>query len=117
MTNMPISPLESQMGAWTRKLGSAPVTSTKRGHGGLAWSLPLAEKIMRQPQDGAPDARRRLAMMASPISSNTLDEPDDARLTGGTRSLARRLLGLNVLAPYKKVAKKVVATIRRPQVA
>jgi hypothetical protein len=46
-----------------------------------------------------------------------LNEPEDARLTGGTRSLARRLLGLNVLAAYKKVPEKVAAKMRRPQVA
>jgi hypothetical protein len=117
MTNLPISPLGSQMGAWTRKIGNVPVMSTKRGHGGLAWSFPLAEKTMRQPQDGVTDARRRMTTISSSLHSNSLNEPEDAKLTGGTRSLARRLLGLNVLSAYRKVPETVTAQIRRPQVA
>jgi hypothetical protein len=116
MTNLPLSPLGSQLGAWTRKIGNIPIMSTKRGHGGLA-SSSLGERSMRQPQDGAADARRRMAMIASPFNSNVLNEPEDARLTGGTRSLTRRLLGLNVLAEYRKAPEKVGAKIRRPQVA
>jgi hypothetical protein len=116
MTNLPLSPLGSQLGAWTRKIGNVPIMKARRAHGGL-WSSPLSEKIMRQPQDGAVDARRTMAMIGSPLSSNALNEPEDARLTGGTRSLARRLLGLNVLAAYKKVPEKVAAKMRRPQVA
>jgi len=117
MTNLPLAPLGSQLSAWTRKIGSSPIMSTKRGHGGLAWSQPLGEKVMRQPQDGAADSKRRMTMMASTFSTSALNEPDDARLTGGTRSLARRLLGLNVLAEYRKGPEKVAAKIRRPQVA
>jgi hypothetical protein len=47
-----------------------------------------------QPQDGAQEtgtllsARKRLGFR----------EPEDARLTGGTRSLMRRVMGLNVTA-------------------
>jgi hypothetical protein len=39
----------------------------------------------------------------------SLREPEDARLTGGTRSLMRRTMGLNVtaLAETRKVARPV----------
>jgi len=117
MTNLPISPMGPQMGAWTRKIGSVPVTTTKHGRGGLAWSFPLSEQVMRQPQDGASDSRRRMATISSSVNHNALNEPEDAKLTGGTRSLARRLLGLNVLSVARKVPEKVAAKIRRPQVA
>ena len=48
-----------------------------------------------QPQDGAQAA---LAARPTEISTRrrTLGEPEDARLTGGTRSLMRRLSGLNL---------------------
>jgi hypothetical protein len=117
MTNLPLAPLGSQITAWTRKIGSTPIMSTKRGHGGLAWSQPLGEKVMRQPQDGASDSMRRMTMMGSALNTDVLNEPEDARITGGTRSLARRLLGLNVLSVYRKVPEKAAAKIRRPQVA
>jgi hypothetical protein len=116
MTSLPISPLGSQTGSWTRKIGSAPVMSTKRGHTGV-WSLSLSEKNMSQPQDGVSDMRLRMAMIGSPLKSNALDEPEDASLTGGTRSLARRLLGLNVLSAYKKVPGKLAGKVKRPKVA
>jgi hypothetical protein len=75
-----------------------PVISTRRGgHGGTAWSMPFVEQGLIQPQDGAVDPRTRLASMRSHQHSDLLHEAEDARLTGGTRSLDRRLLGLNVL--------------------
>jgi hypothetical protein len=39
-------------------------------------------------------------------------EPEDARLTGGTRSLDRRLLALNLSGSPSKPAERVVAPIR-----
>ena len=70
--------------------------SKRIAHGGGAWSLPDAETRTRQPQDGAhtgtaEDADRRTERLPG-------REPADARMTGGTRSLMRRVMGLNVTA-------------------
>lgn len=74
--------------------GAREVTGWKRNeHGGSAWTAAKPDKL-HQPQDGAQEtgtvvtARTRL----------TQREPEDARLTGGTRSLMRRTMGLNVTA-------------------
>jgi hypothetical protein len=75
---------------------------------------------MIQPQDGAPDTRSRLSNIRSSKDMNGLHEPEDARLTGGTRSLDRRLLGLNVLNTYVKrttAAVKAVKPIIQVEVA
>jgi hypothetical protein len=83
-------------------VGSAPnelpvreaVGWKRNGHGGSAWTATAKADSLHQPQDGAQEtgtlltARNRL----------TFREPEDARLTGGTRSLMRRLMGLNVTA-------------------
>ena len=62
-----------------------------------------------QPQDGA--AMRALAAELSvPSLRNAFGrfrEPEDARLTGGTRSLGRRLLGLNVIDRIKPAAREI----------
>ena len=50
-----------------------------------------------QPQDGASAQRRRVTDIASRLLKLSPDEPEDARLTGGTRSLMRRLSGLNLV--------------------
>jgi hypothetical protein len=66
----------------------------RNGHGGSAWTATAKADNLHQPQDGAQEtgtlltARKRLM----------LREPEDARLTGGTRSLMRRTMGLNVTA-------------------
>jgi hypothetical protein len=105
MTQTPPARLNSS-NSWMGKPGDLvrmPVISTRRGgHGGTAWSLPFAEPGMLQPQDGAIDTRTRLASIRSHQHSDVLHEAEDARLTGGTRSLDRRLLGLNVLDTYAK---------------
>lgn len=46
-------------------------------------------------------------------------EPEDALLTGGTRSLDRRLLGLNLSGslPVRKAAPERVVAARQPAVA
>jgi hypothetical protein len=36
-------------------------------------------------------------------------EPEDAGLTGGTRSLMRRVMGLNVMSPLRKAVPRAVA--------
>jgi len=92
-----------------------------------------------QPQDGAFDSRERQARVTdigtrqqvTAFGAAALVEPEDARLTGGSRTLVRRLLGLNitprvrpvsvVLAKAKAVAakpaKRILATVERAQVA
>ena len=115
MTNPTLTPNRS----WMSKLGEGthvPMV-TRNGHGGLAWSLPLGDKMMRQPQDGAQDKRRRIAVMNSHLHSNLLNEPEDARLTGGTRSLTRRLLGLNVGTNDRKAPQIVKGVAATPRVA
>lgn len=52
---------------------------------------------MRQPQDGAIDTASRIASITSKQQPAIPSEPEDARLTGLTRSLYRRLMGLNVM--------------------
>jgi hypothetical protein len=95
-----------------------PAMTTRRGtHGGTAWSLPFAELILFQPQDGAVDSRTRLANISSHQHSGVLNEPEDARLTGGTRSLTRRLLGLNVVTTYRKRPEAVTEVRTRAEVA
>jgi hypothetical protein len=105
MTQMPPARLNSS-NSWMDKAGELvrmPAMSTRRGgHGGTAWSKPFTEPGMIQPQDGAVDTRTRLASIRSHQHSDALHEAEDARLTGGTRSLDRRLLGLNVLNTYTK---------------
>ena len=50
-----------------------------------------------QPQDGATAQRRRVTDIASRLLNLSAGEPEDARLTGGTRSLMRRVSGLNLV--------------------
>jgi len=105
----------------------------RRGHGSTAWATNYSLK-QPQDQDGA-SAAREAASRVTDISTRlqlaafggaTLVEPEDARLTGGTRSLVRRLLGLNItpraaspVVGTKAVrpAKKVVRLTTRAQVA
>lgn len=70
----------------------------------MPWPMPFEDQAMIQPQDGAVDTRTRLANILAHQHSDGLHESEDARLTGGTRSLDRRLLGLNVLEMYAKRA-------------
>ena len=113
----------ARMSSWISKIGDVvrmPAMASRQGHGGTAWSLPFAEAGMMQPQDGAVENRSRLASMRSHQNVDGLHEPEDARLTGGTRSLDRRLLGLNVLNTYVKrttAAVKAVKPIIQVEVA
>ena len=102
MTQMP----QPRMSPWASRSGEVvrmPAISTRRGDT-EAWRgrSPFAGQTMLQPQDGAMDTRTRLASIRSHQHSDGLHESEDARLTGGTRSLDRRLLGLNVLETYAK---------------
>jgi hypothetical protein len=71
-------------------------------HGSCAWTLPSSlSQSLRQPQDGAPTY--------TPVRSidtrlNAANEPDDAVLCGSLRSLARRVMGLNVMNSKRAVA-------------
>jgi hypothetical protein len=94
-----------------------PAMTTRRETHGTAWSLPFAELMLFQPQDGAVDSRTRLANIKSHQHSDILNEPEDARLTGGTRSLTRRLLGLNVVTTYRKGPEAVTEIRTQAEVA
>ncbi len=85
----------------------------RNGHGGSAWTANAKADSLHQPQDGAQEtgtlltARTRMA----------LREPEDARLTGGTRSLMRRTMGLNVTALAETRKPRPVASKPHAQVA
>jgi len=117
--------------SWKNRLGrdsQMPVVLAPQrrvSHGGIAWSHVPAENL-RQPQDGAVqkfDSRSRVEEITSRMQAPQLMEPEDARLTGGTRSLMRRLTGLNVGRKLPEMARKMApAKARRilanePQVA
>jgi hypothetical protein len=79
-------------------------------HGGCAWSLPSRDGnlAMRQPQDGAlTHAAHSIstsmlnALRSKPVASVPADANDD-KLSGATRSLASRILGLNGMKPLAK---------------
>ena len=50
----------------------------------------------------APSPSRKSVLRAVNLPALS-KEPEDARLTGGTRSLDRRLLALNLSGPHRKV--------------
>lgn len=75
--------------------GTGEVISWKRvGHGGVAWTATAKADTLHQPQDGA----QEIGTLHTAITRVAFREPEDARLTGGTRSLMRRVMGLNVMA-------------------
>ena len=63
-------------------------------HGSTHYS---ADPSLHQPQDGAEPIAARVATIPAKHAASLPMEPEDARLTGDTRSLYRRLLGLNVM--------------------
>lgn len=80
---------------WTdlRSLGRR--AQRRSEHGATAFEPAVSGK---QPQDGAPKNgvdRKVKVTGAFSMLGNVMFEPEDARLTGGTRSLMRRALGLN----------------------
>jgi hypothetical protein len=84
-----------QQNRWNSK-SPAP---RRTGHGGMAW---VNETCLRQPQDGALESLESIVVEEIPSprvrgSFARLNEPEDAGLTGATRSLGRRLLGLNMV--------------------
>ena len=117
MTYMPrprVNSWNSGKSGWARM---TVMSARRSGHGGSAWSLPFTGQVMIQPQDGAVETRTRLASISSHQHSDVLHEPEDARLTGGTRSLDRRLLGLNVMETYRKACGTVSGDVVRADVA
>ena len=109
-------------------LGSASRWVSRRTeHGSTAWA---SSSALRQPQDGAAensdsDVRARVTDIGSRFHKKAAAvEPEDAGMTGGTRSLVRRLMGLNVMAVrkttamiVKPVARAAAAAADRTQVA
>jgi hypothetical protein len=82
---------------WTKRLRRDEMPVARRvGHGSSAWSLPMGVTSLRQPQDGAFASRTSPRQIKAHHDGSLLVEPEDAGLTGGTRSLMRRLIGLNV---------------------
>jgi hypothetical protein len=84
-------------------------------HGGSAWTAAAKSKNLHQPQDGAQEP----GTLLSARGRMALNEPEDAGLTGGTRSLMRRTMGLNVtaLAGARKTGPRPVASKPHTQVA
>lgn len=91
--------------------------SKRIAHGGGAWSLPDPEGRLRQPQDGArlSGAEEQNAR----VGRSPMSEPEDAGITGGTRSLMRRVMGLNVTArqDVRKPVRSALGTNTHAQVA
>jgi hypothetical protein len=87
----------------------APETPHRVAHGSTAWAVtppPAEDANLYQPQDGAGEQRRRVTDIASRLRKISAGEPEDARLTGGTRSLMRRLSGLNMIRSALPIAPK-----------
>jgi hypothetical protein len=107
-----------QKNNWNPRL--AP-TSRRVGHGGMAWAT---NSSLKQPQDGSSEMRDTASritsistrMQVATFGGAPVVEPEDARLTGGTRSLVRRLMGLNIMprvistATAKKAARPAKKT-------
>jgi hypothetical protein len=59
---------------------------------------PVASVSFPRPVPNRQPAPRQSTLFTIP------NEPEDARITGGTRSLERRLLALNLARPSEKIA-------------
>lgn len=96
-----------------------PQTASMRraNHGSSAWSLPSGNFSMNQPQDGAPERPARRLFLQAGQHVTLASEPEDARLTGGTRSLTRRVMGLNVIHEERKPSVSIMAMGLAAQVA
>lgn len=97
----------------------------RNGHGGTPWSRTM-EMSQPQDQDDLVGAQVRITEISARLHRGAVetvgtvrDEPEDAHITGGTRSLTRRLTGLNVLARIepKPVQRVVPAAASQSQVA
>lgn len=76
---------------------SRAVLGPRRVHGAMGWAAQSTDDMadLYQPQDGVNESRARVADIGSRLR-RVSGEPEDARITGGTRSLMRRLSGLNI---------------------
>jgi hypothetical protein len=97
----------------------------RTGHGGTPWS---GTKELSQPQDQdkAIGTHTRITEISARLYNRPVEvagvmvmgEPEDAHITGGTRSLTRRLTGLNVIPrPGAKPIQRVVPAAGQSQVA
>ncbi|MDE1154897.1 MAG: hypothetical protein PW735_04105 [Acidobacteriaceae bacterium] len=84
------------------RISTASTEARRVSHGGMAFTIPPHP---RQPQDGsaAPVSedtqKQRFPLSSSYANTPLAGEPEDAQLTGSTRSLFRRAMGLNVRIP------------------
>ena len=118
--------ISSYASSWTESMqgSTTPVArnfARRTAHGGTAWGA-RPEIEMRQPQDGGLDldTRSRVAQITAHLNRTSFQEPEDARITGTTRSLMRRLMGLNVLSrKAQKAATPLHGLLahKQPQVA
>ena len=106
-----------------RVLGATEVRVGPRraAHGGTAWGA-RPEDEQRQPQDGGidMDVRSRVSEISAHLNRTNFIEPEDARITGTTRSLMRRLMGLNIGRKAQKAATAPLRSLmvrKEPQVA
>ena len=96
----------------------------RNGHGGTPWSRTM-EMSQPQDQDDLVGAQTRITEISARLHRGlvettgvVLNEPEDAHITGGTRSLTRRLTGLNVLPRTEpKPVQRVVPVASQTQVA
>lgn len=110
MLNQSVLPLKSRAVP-----GSEGMDSWRRAsHGGSGFAR---DQRMRQPQDGALDLSTRVASITSKMHPALPMEPEDARLTGATRSLFRRVMGLNVMRTSEQLEAPTLAqgVSRKPQ--
>jgi len=115
MSTFSIGQLKSKESPHSRPAPGPQETPHRVAHGSTAWAVSAAANAnvnLYQPQDGVVAQRRRITDIASRLRKITAGEPEDAGLTGGTRSLMRRLSGLN-MGLSKSV--KAVKTVRQPQ--
>jgi hypothetical protein len=82
----------------------------RTSHGSSAFSN---ETTLLQPQDGA-ELSTTPGTVSSIRTKLLRSEPEDARLTGVTRSLFRRLTGLNVMATAVPCPSNMALSIRKP---
>lgn len=94
-----------------------PDATRRANHGSSAWSTPSRYPSLSQPQDGASDRPSRVILLQATLHTSLASEPEDARMTGGTRSLTRRVLGLNVTAEERKSAAPMKTLSPAAQVA
>jgi hypothetical protein len=97
----------------------------RNGHGGNPWSR-TSGLSQPQDQDDAIGTHARITEISARLYGRpteaagvvVMDEPEDAHITGGTRSLTRRLTGLNVIPrPGAKPVQRVAPAASQSQVA